>query len=79
MKEAMLNCVTALKHHGMRARLVCQLHDEVLFECKDEDAQASARIVREQMENMAQLNGHTLPRLPVSNEIGQSWGDMRKL
>lgn len=76
MKEAMLGCVAALAQAGVRARLVCQLHDEVLFECMHEDASRCAKIVREQMEGIGRVGRQVLPRLPVSIECGQSWGTM---
>jgi DNA polymerase-1 len=74
--EAMLRCVAAIDHQGLRARLVCQLHDEVLFEVREEHVHACVAIVRQQLEHIGQVDGQALPRLPVSIHVGPSWGSM---
>jgi DNA polymerase-1 len=55
-----------------RAQMVAQIHDELLVECKDKDADAVAKIMREQMTK-------SIPQLPVTLAVklgaGKSWAE----
>lgn len=55
-----------------RARLLLQIHDELLFETRREDAQALAAIV---VEEMKLGNPLTVP-LKIDAEIGENWGEL---
>ena len=83
MKEAMLRCVRALSGEacdaGVEARLIAQIHDELLFEVAEDGAAACVAIVRRVMEGMGELDGFVLPRMPVSVTVGRSWGAMEKV
>ena len=79
MKEAMLQCVAELARHRLRARLIAQLHDEVLFEVHEDDADRCAEVVRECMETIGsffEANGAKLPKMPVAVAMGETWGTM---
>jgi DNA polymerase-1 len=52
-------------------RLLLQVHDELILEGPEADAESTAKIVRNVMENAAAL---TVP-LRTSIEIGKRWGD----
>ena len=78
MKEAMLRLVEGLSHRGVRARLVAQIHDEVLLEVDEAQLHAAAATVRRALEHVT-LDGRALPRLPVSLCAGRSWGQMAPL
>ncbi|GAB6025098.1 hypothetical protein CHUAL_010530 [Chamberlinius hualienensis] len=54
-------------------RLVLQLHDELLYECVENEALNLARIMKNQMENCVILSVN----LPVKVKMGPSWGDMK--
>ncbi|MBY0539590.1 hypothetical protein K2P56_04130 [Patescibacteria group bacterium] len=67
------------KRYPNRAAIVLQIHDELIFEVKEEDVGAVAEEVRGIMENVLtkeELNG--IPIL-VSGESGQNWGEMKAL
>ncbi|MBQ2850847.1 MAG: hypothetical protein IJE77_10235, partial [Thermoguttaceae bacterium] len=55
-----------------RARLLLQIHDELLFETRRADADALAKIVVEEMRLGDPL---TVP-LQIDAEIGANWGDL---
>lgn len=76
MKEAMLRATDEIARRGLDARLVAQLHDEVLFEVADADAPTCAEVVRRAMEDVGDVDGFQLPRLPVNVSQGQAWGRM---
>ncbi len=73
VKTAMLNVTAALKKSNSPARLLLQVHDELIFECPDDEASINATIalIKDKMENAVKLN---VP-LRVSIEHGKNWGE----
>ena len=69
MKLAMINVSRALKDAGLDAKLVMQVHDELIVEVKDEQTEICKKIVREQMENAISLS---IP-LTVDVTAGKNW------
>ena len=69
MKTAMIRVHRALKESGLSARLLLQVHDELIAECPEEEAEAVAEILSREMQNAAELS---VP-LPVDAHIGRSW------
>jgi DNA polymerase-1 len=53
----------------MQARLVLQIHDELIVECPQEEAEQVKHIVTEAMEGVMQL---AVP-LEAEAKIGESW------
>ena len=73
LKLAMIALHAALPASGLRARMILTVHDELLFEVAREDADAAARLVRERMEQAAEL---VVP-LTVEVGIGENWRDAK--
>jgi DNA polymerase-1 len=71
VKTAMLNLDKALIAEKSPARLLLQVHDELILDCPRGDAKAAAELVRREMENAVVLR---IP-LRVSVEKGKRWGD----
>jgi DNA polymerase-1 len=71
VKTAMLNLDRRLTAEKSPARLLLQVHDELILECPKDGAKDAARLVREVMESAVKL---TVP-LRVSVETGKRWGD----
>ncbi|MCQ2590075.1 MAG: DNA polymerase I, partial [Treponema sp.] len=73
VKKAMLNVVRGLKASGSKARLLLQVHDELIFECPDdkESIELTLNIIKERMETAVALE---VP-LRVSIETGKCWGE----
>lgn len=69
MKLAMIRAQRALEESGLDARLLLQVHDELIAECRESDAAAVGAILTEAMEGAAQL------RVPLTAEAhsGRSW------
>jgi DNA polymerase-1 len=72
MKKAMIEVTTRLSHEQLDARLILQVHDELIFEVSPDDLEKTSKIVKEVMEKAVTLR---VP-LRVSIESGSSWGDM---
>jgi DNA polymerase-1 len=73
LKKAMIDLHHALPKSGLNARMILTVHDELLFECAQEDAERAAALVREHMEGAASLNAP----LTVDVGIGENWRDAK--
>ena len=71
VKTAMLQVDRALKEQKSPAKLLLQVHDELILECPAKEAERTAELVRREMENAVTL---AIP-LRVSVETGKRWGD----
>ena len=69
MKIAMINVSSRLKSEGLSARLILQVHDELIAECPEHEANAAGLILREEMERAAELS---VP-LIAETRSGKSW------
>ena len=71
VKKAMLAVTDLLKKESCSAQLLLQVHDELIFECDQGEADTAAALIRQGMESVVALR---VP-LKVSVEIGPRWGD----
>ena len=71
MKLAMVHADQRLRREMPEARLLLQVHDELIVECPAEVSEAVSRILKEVMENAAALS---VP-LTVDVHSGHSWGE----
>lgn len=69
MKLAMINVHRRLKAEGLDAKIVMQVHDELVIEVRDEQAELCMRLVREEMEGVLELS---VP-LTVDVTSGKNW------
>jgi DNA polymerase I len=69
IKVAMVRCYAALREAGMQARLVLQIHDELLFEGPTDEMEAAAELVRREMCRAFDLD----PALDVDIGVGKDW------
>ena len=71
IKIAMINVSRKLKESGLDARLILQVHDELLIEARREDADKAAEILQTEMENAVALS------VPLVAEVtvGENWFD----
>ncbi len=75
MKLAMLKVAPALKEAGLKAKMLLQVHDELVFECPREEVQETARVVQKAMADAYPLS------IPLSTEArcGVNWGEMKSI
>ena len=71
IKVAMINVNRRLKEEGIDAKLILQVHDELLVESHKDCSDLAAKILREEMENAIQL---PVP-LSVELTLGETWYD----
>jgi len=73
IKLAMIAVERALREAGLQARLILQVHDELIVECPAEEAIAVSQLVMEQMRSVAQLS---VP-LVAEAKFAKSWYDAK--
>ena len=71
MKFAMVHVDERMRREGLQARLLLQVHDELIVECPSAETETVSRILKEEMENAASLS------VPLTVEVnsGHSWGE----
>ena len=69
IKIAMIRVFRRLKKEGVNARLVMQVHDELILEARREDAERAAQILREEMEGAVSFS----VAMTVEVKIGENW------
>ena len=71
IKLAMVRVHRRLKAEGLAARLVLQVHDELIVECPEAEAERVARLLTEEMEGVVSLS------VPLTAEAhaGRSWAE----
>ena len=72
MKKAMIDISSKLENSKMDAKLILQVHDELIFEVPEDEAESVKALVKDAMENAVKLS---VP-LKTSIETATSWGDM---
>jgi DNA polymerase I len=73
IKLAMLRIDAAISERKLNSRMTLQVHDELLFDVVPEEANELQKLVKEEMENVAEFS------IPIVAEvgIGQNWRDIK--
>ena len=73
IKIAMIRVEERLRREGFKARLILQVHDELIVEAPQEEAQQVAVLLREEMEHAVTL------KVPMTADaaIGKTWYDAK--
>ncbi len=71
MKIAMAAVDSELRKEGLKSRIVLQVHDELLVECPEEEADRVCEILKKKMEDAAKLK----VKLIADVNVGRTWYD----
>ena len=73
MKLAMLRVHDRIRREGLQARLIMQVHDELIVECPEREQQAVETLLRQEMEQVAAL------AVPLTAEAhsGKNWREAK--
>lgn len=71
IKKAMIRVRACLQERQSRARMILQVHDELVFECPPDERDSLAQMIREEMEGIIRLS---VP-LKVDVAWGPNWAD----
>lgn len=69
IKLAMVNAAARLRREGLAARLILQVHDELIVECPQSETETVKKLLEEEMENVVHLS---VP-LIAEAKSGASW------
>ncbi len=69
IKLAMVKTDRRLKSEGLKSRLILQVHDELIIEAPESEAEYAASLLKEEMESVAEMS----VRLSVDVGIGKNW------
>jgi DNA polymerase-1 len=73
IKRAMARLPAALAKHGLKARMLLQVHDELVFETPEREAKATAALVKEVMEGAVGPSHSLSVPLVVETGAAQNW------
>lgn len=73
IKIAMVRVYNRLKAENMEARLILQVHDELIVEAPENEIEKAAAILSEEMENACEMK----VRLRADVNIGKTWYDAK--
>ena len=69
MKLAMIEVYKKIKENKLQSKMILQIHDEILIDCKKEEIDKLKELVKESMENIVKLS---VP-LKVEINVGTNW------
>ena len=73
IKIAMVKVYNRLRDENMKSRLIMQVHDELIIESPESEAEKAMQILKEEMENAVKMK----VRLAVDANIGKTWYDAK--
>ncbi len=73
VKVAMVNLEARMKEEGVKSLMIAQIHDELLFDCLEEEILIMRRIVKEEMEKAIKL----AVKLEVGLSVGNNWAEAK--
>ena len=73
IKLAMVRVEERFAREGLKARLILQVHDELIAEAPEDEAERALSILREEMEGAAALS---VP-LPADGGVGRTWKEAK--
>ena len=71
IKIAMINIFKRMKVEGYKSKMILQIHDELLFECPENEIEAITKIIKYEMESAIEL----IVPLKVEFGYGKNWYD----
>lgn len=73
IKLAMVNVFRRLRREGLKAKLILQIHDELIIEAPVAEAEQTGRLLREEMEHVMRLS------VPLTVEVseGRNWAEAK--
>ena len=75
IKIAMVRLPDALRSAGLKAQMLLQVHDELIFEVPDTEVEKTMKVVKDVMEHALELS------VPLVTEarLGSNWGELEKV
>jgi DNA polymerase-1 len=73
MKLAMINVDSALEREGLETQMILTVHDELVFEVVEDEAEAASELVTREMTEVCEM------RVPLAVDVstGATWADSK--
>ena len=72
IKIAMIRLDEAIAREGLRSRMILQVHDELIFECAEDELERVKALALDYMPNALPLS---VP-VEIALKVGPTWGDL---
>ncbi|MBQ8209716.1 MAG: DNA polymerase I [Clostridia bacterium] len=73
IKIAMIKVFNRLRQENMQSKLIMQVHDELIIEAPENEAEKALQILKEEMENAVKMS----VKMDVDAHIGKTWYDAK--
>ena len=73
IKLAMVRMVEALRENGLKARLILQVHDELIVDTPEDEVETVRKLLKQSMESVIELKAP----LVADVRCGRSWYDTK--
>jgi DNA polymerase-1 len=73
VKMSMLRVTEALRREKLKAKMILQVHDELVFEVPKKEVEKTGEVVKAAMENAAKIDAPLI----VEIGIGENWMDAK--
>ena len=73
MKMAMIKVYDEMKKHNFKSKIVMQVHDELIFDCYNDELEEIIKVAKDAMENIYKIS---VP-FKVSADTGKNWYDAK--
>ena len=73
IKMAMVEIQNRLQQENLQSKMILQIHDELIFECPDNEVERMQELIRHEMESIVKLS---VP-LTVDVGVGRNWYDLK--
>jgi DNA polymerase I len=73
VKLAMLRVAESLRREKLKARMILQVHDELVFEVPKQEVEKTGQVVKAAMENAAKIDSPLI----VEIGVGENWVDAK--
>ena len=70
-RMAMNKVFTLIKQEKYNAKMILQIHDEILFEAKEENVERVIAIIKPEMENVVKMSVPFLVDISVGNDLSK--------
>ena len=73
VKLAMLRVAESLRREKLKARMILQVHDELVFEVPKKEVEKTSQVVKAAMESAAKIDAPLI----VEIGVGENWVDAK--
>ncbi|CEA11106.1 DNA polymerase I [Mycoplasma capricolum] len=84
LKVAMISIYKKLKEQNLDAKIICQIHDEIILEVDDNQLEQTKKIVVSELENALEklfldlnIKEQVVVKLKVGESVGKTWFDLK--